>query len=171
MISYDEELVSYDNTVIGNNISNNGKDGIYIYSDDITFSGNVCNRNGEEGIWVTGDRNTISNNIIKENGYNGILCEGNNNIMNGNVCDGNSRDADNTYSNIVVDNPGDYNVVQNNLCRKGTSSIQPKYGMFINSSTCVGTMVTNNDFYDSGKTRNFFDAGTDTKTTATNRTS
>lgn len=167
--SYPDIVIPTGNIVMGNNLSNNAR-GMYIWANENTISGNTLINNSNIGLYLGGDMNTVTNNVCKANGYAGLSFYGYHNVVSGNVCSENSQDAHNVYSNIELSNYGSYNNIQNNNCRRGELANKPKYGIGILSTSCRETMVTNNDLYTGGATASFFDGGTSTKTTATNRT-
>lgn len=168
------KILSIGNIVNGNNISNNGitmlgATGMVLRGQETTVMGNVVQGNSSAGIDLSGEKNTVSNNICKLNGDEGIYFGGSDNIVSNNICSENSQKEHNVYSNITLDAGGSYNSVQNNNCRRGILAKQPKYGIAIIDTNCIGTMVTNNDLYQSGATGSYSDGGTSTKTSATNR--
>jgi parallel beta-helix repeat protein len=108
----------FDNMVEGNNISKNGKTGIYFLIVNInnTIRNNVISLNADEGIYAN-DRNTdniIENNTISENGRNGINL---------------TYDSDNF---VII-----YNVIANNT----------EYGILILDNDCENSLIYHNGFY------------------------
>jgi parallel beta-helix repeat protein len=113
---------------------------------------------------------TIANYKCKNNKDDGILLmiNCNDNTISGNDAEGNNQE--NSYaSNIRLTNACSNNNIQGNTCRKGEGSINPKYGIRIEDSTCEKNLVTNNDCYQSGVTAGISNAGTNTSFGAGNR--
>jgi hypothetical protein len=82
----------------------------------------------------------------------------------------NSQASTNGYDDIYIESLG-YNNVQSNTCRAGTLTNKPRYGISIAALlSTTGNLVSNNDLYDDGfGTASFYDAGTLTNISDTNR--
>jgi len=115
--------------------------------------------------------NLVMGNQVYKTGYDGITISSKNNAIIGNYVEAAGQAADDTYSCILISGPNaDQNNVQNNTCRQGTETNQPKYGINMDAAPVDKTFVTNNDLLDSGQTGALNDAGTGTNTVAGNRT-
>ena len=113
-----------------------------------TVSANACELSGRDGIWVSdSDESQIIGNAITSS----------------------SQATDNTYAGIFVRLASSRNNIQHNMIRMGSEAAAPKYGIWIDSY-CDRNLVTNNDLYQAGKTAGFKNDGTNTITTAGNRT-
>ena len=132
------------------------------------ISGNVISGSG-----ITLDANCAYN-LVSGNIVTGALNYGicissttaHDNSILGNVVYHSSSSTNLAYDNIFIN--GNYNNVQNNICRKGSSTPGPKNGINVYGGT--GNLVTNNDLYDSGITNNYTNTATGTITAAGNRT-
>lgn len=170
------DLVTSSNNTIGNNtVTGTGSDGILIYSssNNNALSANTTTNNKNNGINISlnSNHNTVIGNISRLNLYHGIyIGDAHNNIISNNICLENRQHPEVLYTadNIRVAD-GDYNNIQNNICRRGTLTLQPKYGINIATIGSVGNIVTNNDLYQSGATGSFSDSGTSTISTSGNR--
>lgn len=137
---------------------------------NITFIGNIVTGFTNEAVGInTNSTNVIvSNNQIYGNQKEGIklnsLSVGC--IVSGNFVGSNSTVTNLGYSNILV--AGTNNTVQGNVCRAGTNTNKPKYGIEVISGA-TGNFVTNNDLTTGGTTGAFLDSGTGTITTAGNK--
>jgi parallel beta-helix repeat protein len=128
--------------VNGNAVSSNSGNGIYIYeTTDSNIGNNSCNNNGECGI---------------EFAYCSDCS------INGNNASANGANMDNFYANINLSGDGTKNSIQNNVCRKGSGTQKPKYGISISQSAITYTLIANNDCYEGGVTRGIYDLGTNT---------
>ena len=157
---------SNNNTVNGNICQGNGYHGILLYSssNNNTVNGNICQGNGYHGIHLySSSNNTVNGNTCQGNGNHGIYLSSssNNNAVTGNTCLENSQSADNVYDNIRLTS-SDYNLVAANVCRRGTLTNKPKYGINVSNAACNRNCIHGNDLYDSGSTSDLNDAGTST---------
>ncbi len=153
------------NSVV-NNVCCENVDGIKLDSScHNTVDGNICSRGGF-GIPVENgsDYNVISNNVCSYNGNDGIYLAygsgGNHNVITGNQLIGNSQGTTNTDMGIEV-SAGTYNLICNNLFRKGSETNQPAYGIHI-AADANYNIIHGNDFYDAGATGDIDDEGTGT---------
>jgi parallel beta-helix repeat protein len=156
---------------ISQNTMSNIQTGVSIVqSSYINITGNYIT-NCSYGIEVyESDNCLVSNNFCLNNKYDGItLSFSNNNIISNNHCEGSSQITDNTYSNITIKSTSSSNNIQNNICKLGSNTNQPKYGINVQTADCNNNLVTNNDLLNSGKTGSFNDAGVGTITIAGNR--
>jgi parallel beta-helix repeat protein len=176
---------SNNNTISNNVLNNNIFSGLYLFHSDYNnIVGNIALYNGTADAvyhWGNGiflldsNNNSIVSNAVSENYYDGIclttissVCD--NNIIVGNICISNNQSgASSSISNIFLFGDCNYNNIQNNVCRKGSLTNKPDYGIKINSSDCNSNIVTNNDLSTGGNIASFSDAGTGTITTAGNR--
>jgi parallel beta-helix repeat protein len=149
-----------DCVIDGNEINNNGDDGIKISqnSDRVTVSNNQCIDNAGEGIYTmnNGSDVTVVGNCCFNNGANGIYADArDSNVMN-NICNSNTTNGIYTQKGINInnntckDNGGDgiqldTNDVQciGNYCESNTGDGIEINGaardeMLINSNTCRG---------------------------------
>jgi parallel beta-helix repeat protein len=178
---------SSNNTVVGNICQRCGNNGIFVYSShNNVVTGNVCKENSFSGIYVAGSNNTVTDNVCQDNGGNGIhlhnsnnnLVVGNeikgngghgiyiavysrNNNITGNYILGNSQASDNAYDGIYLYNGSNYNFISSNLIRRGDTTNQQRYGIFVDSG-CESNVIHGNDLYQAGKTADFYDGGTGT---------
>lgn len=161
-------------TVTDNVVENCGTHGISLSM----LSGSVCNNNvstgNEFGISVYECAScTVSGNAISLSGYDGIYmykcveCQvtGNNIATSGQI-----TNPDWGGSGIRVFWESSRNNIQHNTMRRGSLSMKPAYGIWIQSADCDRNLVTNNDLYLSGTTTSLKNDGTNTVTTAGNRT-
>jgi len=167
--------ISMANTITGNVIDGCDKGINLTETSNNTISGNTLqNINGSGIILDLSNNNTITGNICRVCSNTGItLLRSSNNSLIGNVCSENSTSANNVFSNIeliAVDTvASNYNNIQNNVCRAGSLVNKPKYGVLI-GATCTGNFICNNDLTNSGVTGAIADYGTNTNTTAGNKT-
>ncbi len=169
---------------------------VVAYGSGCTVSGNVVHAAGSHGIMlsnlansvVTGNVSkgnefgisvyecvscTITDNAISESGYDGIYmykckeCQvtGNNIMASGQI---NNPDWGNSGIRLFWESSR--NNVQHNTIRRGDGSMKPAYGIWIKSADCDRNLVTNNDLYLSGTTASLKNDGSNTVTTAGNRT-
>jgi parallel beta-helix repeat protein len=152
-------------TLTGNNCSNNGYTGIWLYSSDSnTLSNNNCSNN-DKGIEVSDscDKNTLNNNTCSSNSNYGIyfIASCTNNTISNNTCRSNSAfgiclsssNSNNIVSNNNCSNNHDgiflasssSNIVSNNNCSSNT-----QHGISISLSinnTLINNNCSNNVFY------------------------
>lgn len=160
----------------------------YLIPDDLVVSANVI-VGGDfefEGIFLGGSQRCIVSENIIEGHSSGIrifdvhhssvianVCRGNwthgievtnssHNVISNNVCEESSQATDDTSDGIHLKGDSDYNLITGNVCRQGAETNKPRYGINISADTCTENVVMGNDLYDSGKTANFNDAGTNT---------
>jgi len=188
------EYSSYD--IISDNLmAGNGYSGTYLASNSyINCSNNICAQNVEDGIYinvgsshtVTGNScigntrfglclenlsySSVTANTCIANGQHGLYIEGTACTLTNNTCVANSQASTNGYDDIYIESLG-YNNVQSNTCRAGTLTNKPRYGISIAALlSTTGNLVSNNDLYDDGfGTASFYDAGTLTNISDTNR--
>jgi len=116
---------------------------------------------------------TVSGNAISLSGYDGIFmykcteCQvtGNNIVSSGQI-----TNPDWGNSGIRVFWESSRNNIQHNTIRRGSLSMKPAYGIWIQSADCDRNLVTNNDLYLSGTTTSLKNDGSNTVVTAGNRT-
>jgi len=174
----------YRNSLIGNTIFENAVYGIYLMAEnDGIIIGNDCRGsicgivlescnndtvignncyNNTHGIFISSNAhwNTITGNTIYKNTAHGIwlLSSHNNNIL-GNSCLENSYGTDVGYDNIFLAS-SDYNLIVGNVCRRGTQTNRPRYGINISNDACDRNCLIGNDLYDSGSTGDLNDVPT-----------
>jgi parallel beta-helix repeat protein len=128
--------------------------GIQIRASDYnSIIGNICYKN-TFGIQIENSNyNSIIGNICCMNIYEGIDISGSNNIILDNLI------QDNRHG-IALKSPRGgqalYNTISNNVIRQ-----QRGYGIHI-STDCIGTLVINNDLYQSGSFGDLYNEGDDT---------
>ncbi len=128
---------SNNNTLSGNNVSNNTY-GIYLSSSsNNTLSGNNASNNTNSGIYLfsSSNNNTLSGNNANSNNYAGILLysSSNNNTFSGN-------NASNNYVGIALDS-------SSNNTLSGNNASNNIYGIYLDSSsnnTLSGNNASNN---------------------------
>jgi parallel beta-helix repeat protein len=161
-------------TVTDNVIENCGTHGIRVSMlSNSVITGNVSDGN-HFGISVYECvACTVSDNAMSLSGYDGIFmykcteCQvtGNNIVSSGQI-----TNPDWGGSGIRVFWESSRNNIQHNTIRRGSLSMKPAYGIWIQSADCDRNLVTNNDLYLSGTTTSLKNDGTNTVTTAGNRT-
>jgi parallel beta-helix repeat protein len=160
-------------TVTDNVIENCGTHGISVSK----LSGSVCNNNvstgNEFGISVYECAScTVSGNAISLSGYDGIYmykcveCQVTGNNI---TSSGQKTNPDWGNSGIRVFRESSRNNIQHNTIRRGSLSMKPAYGIWIQSADCDRNLVTNNDLYLSGTTTSLKNDGSNTVVTAGNR--
>ena len=98
------------NTITGNNVSNNNDEGIlfYYYSNNNTITGNNVSNNNHGGIvlYYSSNKNTITGNNVSSNNWGGIRLDAssNNNTITGNVFVNDGLFVYGTYQNTVGGN-------------------------------------------------------------------
>lgn len=122
--------------------------------------------NGVAGLDVRGKNTTVTNNIVNKNEGPGIIVDSESAYVSGNTVLENGRISEDTWANIFVASNSANAIIQNNVCRKGTT-IQTDYGIHIQFASNV--LVTNNDCYQGGSTAGIFDEGNNTNFGAGNR--
>lgn len=96
----------------------------------------------------------ISGNNARLNGRHGIWIRlGSDNIIEGNIVSENSQETDATYDNIRLEAGATLNRVANNICRRGSETNQPAYG--INMVNGASNIIEGNDLRTGGKTAAF----------------
>ena len=100
-------VISSNNTITGNNVRNNGWNGIRVVSscNNSITSNNLCNN--EYSISLSdSNNNTITDNNVSNNKYGGIYLadSSNNNSITGNTFVNNGLRVDDSYQNIVAGN-------------------------------------------------------------------
>lgn len=150
--------------ICGNVIEGNagrGISGLYILYGEI--NGNIVRGNGARGISMTSCDYCLTNdNIVFSNDYEGIALDGSDdNMVRGNKVNGNSQNADDTYSNISL-SASDRNLVESNVVTHGGGAKQPKYGIIVANNTCDNNVLRSNIVIDSGKSGDIYDLGTGT---------
>ncbi|MEA2053379.1 MAG: NosD domain-containing protein, partial [Euryarchaeota archaeon] len=159
------ESNSNHNSIIGNNASDNDKNGIRLYgtsgnpSSHNTVANNTADLNAKSGIIIEGadsDYNTIVNNTCKSNDYGIYVKYGDYNNLTKNTCN------QNTVYGIRLYRSADNNEITNNTAISNT-----EYGIYISSSNY--NIIYNNYF---NNTNNAYDDGNNvwntTKTLGTN---
>lgn len=126
-----------------------GHDGIDLKQSYSVISGNFCQEVGESGIVIGGytgaydhfgDHNICANNVI----YN---------------CCKNPHDE---FDGLIDYYSADYNLITDNVIRKGSTGTNHRYGINITHAACENNIILNNDLYDSGVTGPFADNGVNT---------
>jgi len=151
---------SGNNTVTGNNASNNDDDGISLYSSsNNNIIGNTVSSNGDEGIYLeSSSNNTVTGNNASNNG-NGIYLfySGNNTVTGNNASNnGNGICLDSSSNNTVTGNNASSNGFVgiflgssgNNTVTGNTASNNGDDGIYLDSSsnnTLAGNTASNND--------------------------
>lgn len=155
-------------------------------TEDILVADDVITGNSNAGIALLGapHRNLIYRNVIRGNGT-GIALEGahhnrieecaiERNLYDGmrltgatfNTLSGNSivanGDVGLTYDNLRLDESSNYNLVENNVIRRGSSPLVSRYGINIAAANCVGDSIINNDLRCAGVLESLSDLGTAT---------
>jgi len=116
---------------------------------------------------------TVSDNAMSLSGYDGIFmykCTGCQVTGNNIVSSGQITNPDWGGSGIRVFWESSRNNIQHNTIRRGSLSMKPAYGIWIQSADCDRNLVTNNDLYLSGTTTSLKNDGSNTVVTAGNRT-
>ena len=116
------DYLTMNNTLIGNDASNNEVEGIYLFvsnnntlsnnkafgntwgiyllsSKNNTLSNNIANENRMSGICLCGSNNLMDNNNISYNKFYGIELNGNFNLITNNTLSNNENDGINVYTN------------------------------------------------------------------------
>ena len=130
---------SPNNTIIDNEINNNGQGGIIVepdfdltaYSDNNTIINNTISNNNQDGILLSScENNTIRGNIIENNGWDGIWIDDSdkNTIYNNTI-------SNNEYGVFLTDSS--YNKVFNNTFVSNNQCI-------VEMGTCIGNILTPN---------------------------
>ena len=128
---------SYNNTIAGNIVNNNGG-GIHLFiSDNNTISGNTVNNNLWSGIYLLGSNYTIiSENTMNDNDMHGIqLLGSNNNNISGNTMN------DNNMVGIRLESSNN-NTISGNTANNNNYGI---YLLFSNYNTISGNTLIGND--------------------------
>jgi len=154
---------SKNNTIIGNICHDNFQQGIDIRASlNCTVANNNCYANLLAGIQIHDGSSgiTVVGNQCNLNGIDGILLnnEVSHCLIASNILSANSQMKDATWDNIRISNNCDYNLVCNNVSRRGTEPNKPRYGINISDDTCDRNCVIGNDLYDSGSTGDLNDA-------------
>jgi parallel beta-helix repeat protein len=171
-ISFFEDVVRCSAT--GNTSSSNGERGISITeAQRNTITSNTVIGNGTSGIalGIEAEKNTVANNHVTDNQRFGIelTSDASHNEIVANYIAGNSQQTHNQDDGIRVGSATSFNNIQTNTVRRGDASNQQRYGIRILSGA-DRTFVTNNDLFEAGVDGDLRDDGTDTRTTAGNRT-
>jgi parallel beta-helix repeat protein len=135
---------SSNNTLSGNNASNNGENGIFLYySSNNTLSGNNASNNGENGIYLySSSKNTLSGNNASNNNGSGIsLYSSSNNTLIGNNASNNHNHGLFSFGIFLI---GSSN---NSLIGNNASNNNGRGGIKLDSSrnnTLSGNNASNN---------------------------
>ena len=167
------------NCVVSGNVIDGCKRGILIYSTYgssptgdryNTISGNNIYNATDNGIEIEwqvafpSGYNTISGNTIETIGKHGIDIKSSNNLISGNFIAEVSQTAGNTYDCIYLEGSyANYNLITDNVCRRGALANKARYGINVSAATCTGNTIKNNDLVSSGTTSAFIDSGTNTQ--------
>lgn len=152
-----------DSQIHGNRISG-GTNGIEVaVVSNVSIQGNYISGTTEDGIRAnTCSELLIAGNIIMLCGFNGIeLTLVNDSEISGNKIKSISQAATNTYDGIaVMTNCNDLVIIGNQVRTRGVAP-ENKFGLFVTNAGPAPTniWVNNNDFYNSGLTGAFSDAG------------
>lgn len=96
----------------------------------------------------------ISGNNARLNDRHGVWIRlGSDNLIEGNICSENGQETDATYDNIRLEAGATLNRVANNICRRGSETNQPAYG--INMANGASNIIEGNDLRTGGKTAAF----------------
>ncbi|MBD2865107.1 right-handed parallel beta-helix repeat-containing protein [Paenibacillus oceani] len=157
--------------IIGNRVLQNGNHGIHVsHSSDNIISDNSVIENAS-GIQVeNSSANLIKSNQARRNNIHGIgISRSHHNLVDANYAKENSQGNDNAYNNISVYSNSDYNVISNNICRKGDLAFKPYAGIKIAETTSSSNMVSQNDCFDGGTLIGIENTASDTQFGAGNR--
>ena len=140
------------NSACSNNVSSGNEFGLSVYECvSCTISGNAISLSGYDGIYM----------------YKCTECQVTGNNI---VSSGQKYNPDWGGSGIRVFWESSRNNIQHNTIRRGSLSMKPAYGIWIQSADCDRNLVTNNDLYLSGTTKSLKNDGSNTVVTAGNRT-
>lgn len=117
---------------------------------------------------IYSDFNEIVHNTIKRSLWVGIFLDGAcNNLISGNIVLESSQYINLDTQQITVDgpsdDPGDDNIIANNIVRKGSLTNKPDYAIKILTSYCNRNVIHGNDLYLGGDTGDISDSGTNTR--------
>lgn len=148
--------------IIGCYASGNGGHGINSNGSQSSIQGNISTNNLTCGVAIagTGTLNVVEGNVATLNGTDGLLLGASttDSACIGNIALGNSQVTTLTNANIRIS--GTRGVVADNLCRQGSQTNKPSYGININGTD---TYVRNNDLYDGGALGEINDTGVRTR--------
>ena len=150
--------------ITGCHIWNNARSGIELFANHGEVADNEIWGNSQSGIYVDHASNCkVYGNTVWLNQLMGIdLATYVDHIeVSNNFVHSNSQAMDNTFDNICLSR-ADYCLIQANICRRGTEANKPRYGINIAGAAAEGSVIVDNDLYDSGSTGDINDAGTGT---------
>ncbi len=136
--------------------------GIYaVDSDRLLIVGNQITGNGINGIYlVTSDYAVTEGNFVQGNQQYGIYYEtSHHGLIQGNEVLENSQEYDDSYDGIML-YASDYNLISNNIIRRGALAAKHQYGINIYDDACDRNCLIGNDLYDSGSTGDLNDVPT-----------
>jgi len=151
---------SFNNTISGNNITNNKNRGVYLKSSsNNTVSGNTLTSSNQEGVYLeSSSNNTVSGNIIANNSYGVYLVEAFFNTVSGNT-------ITNSTEGLYFEDSS-YNIIFGNNIRNHFNGIlfesSPDNTFYHNNlvnntrHTHFGTFPIDANFWDNGVEGNFW---------------
>jgi parallel beta-helix repeat protein len=114
-------VTSNDNTITGNNVSNNNYGGIFLWdsSNNNTITGNNVSNNSKDGIWLwNSSNNNITGNKVSNNNNDGIcLWDSSNNTITGN------KVSNNNGCGIFLDDSSNNTITGNNVSNNSKDGI------------------------------------------------
>lgn len=173
-------------TIIGNICRDNSQYGIGAIADNVSIIGNVCVSNTFDGIFISGLNNIVNSNTCTSNTLSGIYASAcstcivtsncltlnrthglrvnnsNHNIFSSNNVSSNNQ-SDTGTTNIYIQGTSSGNTLVSNICRKGSETAMPIYGVDVANNTCLNNIFGTNDFTDGGTTSDFHDFGAGTR--------
>ena len=151
-------------TVVGNNISENKRNGIMVCGGKyVIIQGNSISHNGEHGIFITDKAYDIP---VTEERWpekpirgEGHCSPSNRIIVSNNAIIASSQKPHNTYDNIFLRCSSDI-LLEGNICYKGEGSKKPRYGLNI-ANTCSYITMRDNVLEESGEVDNLHNEAAD----------
>ncbi|MBA7536711.1 hypothetical protein ES705_28975 [subsurface metagenome] len=128
--------------------------GIYtVDSNRLLIVDNQITGNGVSGIYlVSSDYAVTEDNFVQGNQQYGIYYEtSHHGLIQGNEILENSQEYDDSYDGIML-YASDYNLISNNIIRRGALAAKHQYGINIYDDGCDRNCLIGNDLYDSGST-------------------
>ena len=153
--------------VTGNTVSGCTDEGIYVLGGSMknaSVTENVVFEN-KAGIYMWSlASGSVSNNQCYLNNQAGIFLSDCTSVqVSGNECHSNSQETNNYYANIYLLGNDDDCSIRNNICRKGSETNKPAYGIAIADASCNDNLVSGNDCRNGGVTAGIIDLGTNTR--------
>ena len=133
---------SNNNTISGNNITNNNYDGVHLHdsSNNNTISGNNITNNWHGVLlYYSSNNNMVSGNNITNNNYDGVYLHGssNNNTISGNNI------TNNNYGVWLTHSSNNNMVSGNNITNNNYDGVRLHYS---SNNTISGNSITNNEY-------------------------